>query len=346
MAPGSRSSRSSTTSSAREPGNAEHCVVEMGTQRRKVNAAVAAVVVVVVAARGAPRAAAFVLSRGVALNPFGGQGLQPSTALACELGRRPRMGGDTTAKTKVFATPARRLLPLRTARFGLQMTDAAAASDSSEDGAAQHTDDPAIMVVDMESSRTIECFLDQRVRIGHGADKQEVLLCYPADVPVVIAKFDQRDELCQVAQAEERAVFETAKDHLLAKGLLLVQSAVCLTAQGDVEESFPSTRPETQQAESFDEDELTVRVLAVFEHEGEEYTITEPVDPVLIFAVTSAEAEEVWGQTEPSAEDARPKIFSKLLPQSQVADFLPQIEQELGKRFTQKYAGYGSKLGA
>jgi hypothetical protein len=316
--------------------------------------------VVVVAAGADPRAAAFVLSRGVAAGPAAARttwqvpgpfrpwlgprvkGLQPSMALACELGRRPRMRGDT----KVFAIPARRLLPPRAVRFGLRMTETAAASDSSEDGAAQHTDDPAIMVVDMESSRTIECFLDQRVRIGHGADKQEVLLCYPADVPVVIAKFDHDDELRQVSQAEERAVFETAKGHLLAKGLLLVQSAVCLTAQGDVEESFPSTRPETQQAESFDEDELTVRVLAVFEHEGEEYTITEPVDPVLILAVTSAEAEEVWGQTKPSAEDARPKMVSKILPQSQIAEVLPQIEQELGKRFTQKYEGYGSKLGA
>ena len=37
---------------------------------------------------------------------------------------------------------------------------------------ARCTDDFTIIVVDMETSQTIECFLDQRVRVGEGADRQ------------------------------------------------------------------------------------------------------------------------------------------------------------------------------
>ena len=39
-------------------------------------------------------------------------------------------------------------------------------------GVGPAADDPAIIVVDMETSQTIECFLDQRVRVGQGADRQ------------------------------------------------------------------------------------------------------------------------------------------------------------------------------
>jgi len=67
--------------------------------------------------------------------------------------------------------------------------------EAEEDG---HTDDPVIMVVDMETLKMIESFIDQRVYIGEGAEKQEVLLVFPADVPVVISKFDDADMLVQV----------------------------------------------------------------------------------------------------------------------------------------------------
>jgi hypothetical protein len=125
----------------------------------------------------------------------------------------------------------------------LRMSEAAAAAE--RDGSTDkddHTEDPFIVVVDMETSKTIESFIDQRVYIGEGAEKQEVLLCYPADVPVVIACFDDNDMLVQVTQTEQDAVFSTAASYLRYKGLDLINTAVCLTVQGSLEEDY-STKP-------------------------------------------------------------------------------------------------------
>lgn len=177
----------------------------------------------------------------------------------------------------------------------MHMTSSSASqADASQDegGEIGHIDDPVIMVVDMETSKTIEGFIDQRVCIGEGAERQEVLLCYPADIPVVIAQFDSDDMLTQVPHSTlHSGVFSAAGAHLRDKGLDLINSAVCLTIQGDLEEggaeSFPSDLPVE------DGDDLCVRVLATLEHEGQEYIISEPLDPVLMLAVASAEAEDL-----------------------------------------------------
>ena len=69
-----------------------------------------------------------------------------------------------------------------------------------------------------------------------------MLLCYPSDVPVVIARFDDDDMLVQVTQTEQDAVFSTAASYLRYKGLDLINTAVCLTVQGSLEEDY-STKP-------------------------------------------------------------------------------------------------------
>ena len=45
--------------------------------------------------------------------------------------------------------------------------------------------------------------------------------------------------------------------------------------------------------EDEDEGEMSVRVLAMFEHRDKDYVISEPVDPVLILATASDEAQTV-----------------------------------------------------
>jgi hypothetical protein len=168
-------------------------------------------------------------------------------------------------------------------------------TNATQDGQAEvgHIDDPVIVVVDMETSQTIESFIDQRVYIGKDAEKQEVLLCYPADVPVVIAQFDSDDMLAQVPMStlDARGVFSAASSHLRDKGLDLIKSAVCLTIQGDLEEGEDQANPAEVPVD--DDDSMSVRVIATLEHEGQEYIITEPLDPVLMLAVASAEAEDL-----------------------------------------------------
>ena len=168
-------------------------------------------------------------------------------------------------------------------------------TNPAQDGQAEvgHIDDPVIVVVDMETSQTIESFIDQRVYIGEDAEKQEVLLCYPADVPVVIAQFDSDDMLAQVPMSEldARGVFSAASSHLRDKGLDLIRSAVCLTIQGDLEEGEDQAGPADVPDEDYDG--MSVRVIATLEHEGQAYIISEPFDPVVMLAVASAEAEHL-----------------------------------------------------
>lgn len=177
----------------------------------------------------------------------------------------------------------------------MRMTPGASQANATQDeeGVMGYQDDPVIMVVDMETSQTIEGFIDQRVCIGEGAEKQEVLLCYPADVPVVIAQFDDDDMLAQVPESTLKSgVFRAAAAHLRDKGLDLINTAVCLTIQGDLEEGgFENSQGDLP--EENDDDDMSVRVLATLEHEGQEYIVSEPLDPVLMLAVASAEAEDL-----------------------------------------------------
>ena len=40
----------------------------------------------------------------------------------------------------------------------------------------EHAEDPVAIVVDMDTTRTIEAFIDQRVFLGQGENRQEVLI--------------------------------------------------------------------------------------------------------------------------------------------------------------------------
>ena len=157
----------------------------------------------------------------------------------------------------------------------------------------------------------------------------------------------------QISEAEEHQVFSTAASYLKYKGLDLVKSAVCLTIQGDLEEDY-TANPAQHHEEN--EEEISVRVLATFEYQDVEYIISEPVDPVLMFATASALAEEVGvrggggvqsdgAHIQASAPvDVRPKVYCQLLKGPQIHAVLLQVEKQLGRRFTQQYAGFGSSL--
>ena len=234
-------------------------------------------------------------------------------------------------------------------RMAAQSSDVSTNKDSPED--KEHTEDSVIMVVDMDTSHFIEAFIDQRVYVGEGSERQEVLLCYPADIPVVLARFDE-DVLTQVPDREVDRVFGTAAKLLRSKGLDLLRTAVCLTIQGSLEEDYSPLAPQRDELDE-DESSRTVRVLATFDYtsdEGEpsvEYVITEPLDPVLMFAVASEEAEQLAAAQVLAltcGAETRPLVFCSLLTSHQISSLLPRVEEQLGRRFTQTYAGYGSSL--
>ena len=52
----------------------------------------------------------------------------------------------------------------------------ASASEKSVKDIKEHAEDPVAIVVDMDTTRTIEAFIDQRVFLGQGENRQEVLI--------------------------------------------------------------------------------------------------------------------------------------------------------------------------
>ncbi|MGC1307693.1 MAG: DUF3727 domain-containing protein [Phormidesmis sp.] len=167
------------------------------------------------------------------------------------------------------------------------------------------TEEPAeypVVTLTDEDGRSLQCYVEKTMVV----EDTEFLLLLPVDLPIEIFVWqsdeDNADEevLVDVEDDDIEALFPSARAVLAELDLLLARSAHTLTAEGDL--------PEADEEDCFlletggdDEEPITeeFQTLATFFHEGAQYTLCTPLDPLLFFArrepdgsVTLVEPEE------------------------------------------------------
>ncbi|MBD2260431.1 DUF3727 domain-containing protein [Pseudanabaena sp. FACHB-2040] len=150
----------------------------------------------------------------------------------------------------------------------------------------QH-DEPTVLLTD-DQGLTLPCVVEQTFDLG----EREYLLLLPVNAPIEIFVWradegDEEEVLMDVEDHEVDAIFPTAKAVLGEQNLVLLRTAITLSAEGELPE------PEEDDCLTLELDELSVgeedateefQILATFFYEDEEYTLCTPLDPLLIFA--------------------------------------------------------------
>jgi len=149
---------------------------------------------------------------------------------------------------------------------------------------------------------------EQEIAIGG----KNYVLVYPCDTPVVLAYFDGGEQdLMPVAEEEVDALFPAAYKACADQEMELINSAVVLTLQGDLDEDLDDDEDAFGEA---GEDEEFVKVITSFKDGGMEYLVTEPLEPVLIIAKPSAKGKE--------GDD---RDHYECLPEDEVEAVMPQV---------------------
>jgi Protein of unknown function (DUF3727)/Protein of unknown function (DUF1292) len=170
-------------------------------------------------------------------------------------------------------------------------------------------DAPTVTLKD-DRGQTLDCYVEQSIDL----DAQEYVLLLPVDSPVEIFAWreDGEDEEAVLVEDPEEiaAVFRTAKAVLEEQNLILKQTAIVLTVEGDLPELDEDIEDED---EAFEEQE-ELQLLATFYHDDQEYAIYTPMDPYFILAQLDA--------------NGNPRILS---PEElkRLEPLLPMIEDQL-----------------
>ncbi|MGB3298817.1 MAG: DUF3727 domain-containing protein [Phormidesmis sp.] len=179
-------------------------------------------------------------------------------------------------------------------------------------------DDPAeypVVTLTDEADRKLPCYVEKSIDL----DGVEFLLLLPVDLPIEVFVWQSADEdddsedgseeiLVDVEDEDIDALFPSARAVLAELNLLLERSAHTLTAAGDLpeadeEDCFSLEIDEEEDAEPITED---FQMLATFFHEGSQYTLCTPLEPLLFFATR---------QDDGSVELVDPEDFQKMRPQ-------------------------------
>ncbi len=161
-------------------------------------------------------------------------------------------------------------------------------------------DEPAeypIVTLKDEEDRQLACYVEKSIDV----DGSEFLLLLPVNLPIEVFVWatdeeaegdDEADEvLIDVEDEEIDRLFPTARAVLAELDLLLERSAHTLTAIGDLPEGDEEDCFSLDISEEGDEHPITeeFQMLATFFHEDAQYTLCTPLDPLLFFAMRSAD---------------------------------------------------------
>ena len=147
-------------------------------------------------------------------------------------------------------------------------------------------DEPGIVLVD-ESGRSLPCSVEQTIDL----DDARYLILMPLDTPIEIFMWQADDAsddevLMDIEETDIEALLPSARAVLAEQNLSLLQSALTLTATGEV----PEANEENSFTLELGDDEVAdleaeeFQVLATFFHDDKEYTICTPLEPLLFFA--------------------------------------------------------------
>ncbi|MEB3230766.1 MAG: DUF3727 domain-containing protein [Leptolyngbyaceae bacterium] len=182
--------------------------------------------------------------------------------------------------------------------------------NGSSDGAVDR--EQTTLVVKDDQGRKIVCYLERSVQI----DDEEYALLLPVDNPIEVFAWSEDDDgdefLVDLDDAELDHIFLTARAVLAEQELILEQTALTLTAKGDIP---PADEEEIMTLDlGDDEEELEsedFQLLASFFHEDQEYAIYTPLNPLLIFVRLTAEGVPVLMEPE-EFEVIRPQLEDQL----------------------------------
>ncbi len=180
-------------------------------------------------------------------------------------------------------------------------------------------DDPAeypVVTLSDEEGRKLPCYVEKSIDL----DGVEFLLLLPVDLPIEVFVWQSAEDdadgedgeggeeiLVDVEDEDIDALFPSARAVLAELNLLLERSAHTLTAAGDLpeadEEDCFSLEIDEEDSEPMTED---FQMLATFFHEGSQYTLCTPLEPLLFFATRQADG---------SVELVDPEDFQKMRPQ-------------------------------
>jgi hypothetical protein len=184
-------------------------------------------------------------------------------------------------------------------------------------------DDPAeypVVTLADEEGRKLACYVEKTIDL----DGVDFLLLLPVDLPIEIFVWQSADEdgegdeddseevLVDVEDEDIDALFPSARAVLAELNLTLERSAHTLTAAGDLpeadEEDCFSLEVDEEDSEPITED---FQMLATFFHEGAQYTVCTPLEPLLFFATRAEDG---------TVELVDPEDFQKM--RSQLEDKL------------------------
>ncbi|MCS7031314.1 MAG: DUF3727 domain-containing protein [Gloeomargarita sp. SKYG116] len=173
-----------------------------------------------------------------------------------------------------------------------------------------HFDIPAQVVLVDDQGRSLACYVDRTLEV----DERPYLLLLPVDTPVELFAWNEaEDTLLDLDEEELAKIFPIARDILAEQNLKLLDTALTLTAQGELpqpqetETLFLDYESQDGEIESEEFQEL-----GIFYHEGRRYGVYTPIEPLLFFARINSD-----GQPEPlSAEEMErigPRLEAQLL---------------------------------
>lgn len=185
----------------------------------------------------------------------------------------------------------------------------AGANDQSGDSVEP---DLTTLVVTDEQGRTIDCYLEKEVHI----DGDDYALLLPVDVPIEIFAWEEDedgdDSLIDLEDEEVERVFLTARAVLAEQELVLNQTALTLTAKGDVpvaaEDEIVTLDLSDDSGDLESED---FQLLAGFFHEEQEYAMYTPLNPLLIFVRLHPDGHPILLEPE-EFEAIRPQLEDQL----------------------------------
>lgn len=134
-------------------------------------------------------------------------------------------------------------------------------------------DQETVELQDPETGRT----LDVGIEYEFEDEDDNYLMCYPSDEPVILA-YEENEEIHPLESDEEaQNLFPMAKRALNEEDILLKNTAYWLTI-----DDFRDIEEDDDDGEEKDDHEL--EVFAEFHHEGKDYLVLQPTEPVYMIA--------------------------------------------------------------
>ena len=183
-------------------------------------------------------------------------------------------------------------------------------ANSNSNGQAGDSSKPNLdtIVVTDDQGRTLDCYVERSLEI----DGSDYALLLPVDVPIEIFAWeddeDGEDSLVDLEDEEVEVVFLTARAVLAEQDMTLTQTALTLTAKGDVpvpDEDDIVTLDLSDESGDLESEDF--QLLANFFHEEQEYAIYTPLNPLLIFVRLQQDGKPVLLEPE-EFEGIRPQL--------------------------------------